>query len=386
MLRFLTAGESHGPELTAIVEGLPSRLPIRSALIDEQLRRRQQGHGRGGRMRIESDRVEITSGLRFGLTLGTPLTMRIRNRDWENWKTKMAVEGDPPPEAKPVTKPRPGHADLAGVLKYNHDDVRNVLERSSARNTATLVAVGSVARQLLAPFGIRIFSHVVEIGGVEAKKFPKTLEQIPDAAESSTVRCADPEAAEKMVEAIDQARREGNTLGGVFEVVALGVPPGLGSYAHPDRRLDGRLAGALMSIQAIKGVEVGLGFTAARLPGSEVHDEIGYDPEKGYTRDTNHAGGIEGGVSNGQPVVVRAAMKPIPTLYKPLRSVDIHSKELFQASVERSDTCAVPAAAVVGEAMVAWVLAFCFREKFSGDSFEEVEAQYRAYMEMVSRR
>ncbi|MDI3256246.1 MAG: chorismate synthase [Kyrpidia sp.] len=386
MLRFLTAGESHGPELTAIVEGLPSRLPIQSALIDQELRRRQQGHGRGGRMRIESDRVEITGGLRFGKTLGSPLTMKIRNRDWENWKTKMAVEGDPPPEAKPVTKPRPGHADLAGLLKYNHDDVRNVLERSSARNTATLVAVGAVARQLLMPFGIRIFSHVVEIGGVEAERFPQRIEDIAGMAEKSPVRCADPEASARMVEAIDQARRDGNTLGGIFEVVALGVPPGLGSYAHPDRRLDGRLAGALMSIQAIKGVELGLGFAAARLPGSEVHDEIGYDPSVGYTRETNHAGGIEGGVSNGQPVVVRAAMKPIPTLYKPLRSVDIHSKEPFQASVERSDTCAVPAAAVVGEAMVAWVLAASFREKFAGDSLEEVRAQFDHYMDMVSRR
>lgn len=386
MLRFLTAGESHGPELTAIVEGLPSRLPIQTALIDEQLRRRQQGHGRGGRMRIERDQVEITSGLRFGKTLGSPLTMRIRNRDWENWKTKMAVEGEPPADLKPVTKPRPGHADLAGVLKYNHDDVRNVLERSSARNTATLVAVGAVARQLLAPFGIRIFSHVVEIGGVAAENFPRDIEEISTVAERSAVRCADPEAEARMIEAIDRARREGNTLGGIFEVVALGVPPGLGSYVHPDRRLDGRLAGALMSIQAIKGVEIGIGFAAARLPGSEVHDEIGYDPQIGYTRRTNQAGGIEGGVSNGQPVVVRAAMKPIPTLYKPLQSVDIHSKEPFQASVERSDTCAVPAAAVVGEAMVAWALAVSFREKFGGDSFEEVQAQYNQYMEMVSRR
>ncbi|MBX6394347.1 MAG: chorismate synthase [Alicyclobacillaceae bacterium] len=385
-MRFLTAGESHGPELTAIVEGLPSRLPIQTALIDEQLRRRQQGHGRGGRMRIERDQVEITSGLRFGKTLGSPLTMRIRNRDWENWKTKMAVEGEPPADLKPVTKPRPGHADLAGVLKYNHDDVRNVLERSSARNTATLVAVGAVARQLLAPFGIRIFSHVVEIGGVAAENFPRDIEEISTVAERSAVRCADPEAEARMIEAIDRARREGNTLGGIFEVVALGVPPGLGSYVHPDRRLDGRLAGALMSIQAIKGVEIGIGFAAARLPGSEVHDEIGYDPQIGYTRRTNQAGGIEGGVSNGQPVVVRAAMKPIPTLYKPLQSVDIHSKEPFQASVERSDTCAVPAAAVVGEAMVAWALAVSFREKFGGDSFEEVQAQYNQYMEMVSRR
>ncbi|MDI3327346.1 MAG: chorismate synthase [Alicyclobacillaceae bacterium] len=386
MLRFLTAGESHGPELTAIVEGLPSRLPIQTTLIDEQLRRRQQGHGRGGRMRIESDRVEITSGLRFGKTLGSPLTMRIRNRDWENWKEKMAIEGDPPENLQPVTKPRPGHADLAGVLKYHHEDVRNVLERSSARNTATLVAVGAVARQLLAPFGIRIFSHVVEIGGVAAREFPRDIEAIPERAEQSSVRCADPEAEARMIEAIDRARREGNTLGGVFEVVALGVPPGLGSYVHPDRRLDGRLAGALMSIQAIKGVEIGIGFEAARLPGSEVHDEIGYDPAIGYTRRTNQAGGIEGGVSNGQPVVVRAAMKPIPTLYKPLKSVDIHTKQSFEASVERSDTCAVPAAAVVGEAMVAWALAVSFREKFGGDSFEELQAQYQSYMELVKRR
>jgi chorismate synthase len=382
--RFLTAGESHGEALTAIIEGLPAGLPLSEADIDADLARRQRGYGRGGRMKIERDHAHISAGVRWGMTLGSPLTLTIQNRDWENWKDTMAV-GDPPAgaSAKAVTRPRPGHADLAGAMKYGHRDIRNVLERSSARETTARVAVAGVARRLLREFGITILSHVTEIGGVRIGPLALPWEEIAQRAEASEVRCADPEAERAMIEAIDAAKGKGDTLGGVFEVVAIGCPVGLGSYVHWDRKLDGRLAQAFCSIHAIKGAEVGMGFEAARRPGSEVHDEILFDAVGGFTRGTNSAGGLEGGVTNGQPVVVRAAMKPISTLRRPLRSVDLETKEAVEAVVERSDVCAVPAAGVVGEAMMAIVLAEAFLAKFGGDSLDEIRRNYRAYQEYL---
>lgn len=385
MLRYLTAGESHGPALTAIVEGLPSNLPLEIEQINQQLWRRQQGYGRGGRMKIETDRVDMQSGIRFSKTMGTPVALLIHNKDWRNWSEKMAIEGEPHETVVEITKPRPGHADLAGALKYNQEDIRNVLERASARNTATMVAVGSIARQLLKHYGIDVYGHVVELGPIKVEAFEGTIQEIAQRAEQSEVRVADPAAEQTIIAAIDEAKAAGNTLGGIFEVVVTGVPIGLGSYSHPDRKLDGRLAQALMSIQAIKGVEIGLGFEAARRPGSEVHDEIGYQ-DGAYWRRTNRAGGLEGGVTNGQPLIVRAAMKPIPTLYKPLDSVDMRTKEAYRATIERSDICAVPAACVVGEAMVAWVVAQAFLEKFGGDSVEEIERNLHNYLEMIGER
>ncbi len=382
--RFLTAGESHGEALTAVIEGLPAGLPLSEADVNEDLARRQRGYGRGGRMKIERDQVHISSGVRWGTTLGSPVTLTILNRDWENWKATMAV-GEPPAGApgKTVTRPRPGHADLAGAMKYGHRDIRNVLERSSARETTARVAVAGVAKKLLAEFGITILSHVTEIGGVHVGELDRPWEEVRRRAEASEVRCADPDAERAMLEAIDGAKAKGDTLGGVFEVVALGCPVGLGSYVHWDRKLDGRLAQALCSIHAIKGAEFGLGFEAARRPGSEVHDEILFDSASGFHRSSNRAGGLEGGVTNGQPVVVRAAMKPISTLRQPLRSVDVETKEPVEAVVERSDVCAVPAAGVVGEAMMAIVLAEAFLEKFAGDSIDEIRRNYRAYLDYL---
>src|SRR5262250_1183389 len=368
VFRFLTAGESHGEALTAVIDGVPAGLPLTEADINADLARRQRGYGRGGRMKIERDQVHILSGVRWGTSLGSPITLSIANRDWENWKGTMSVG---PPEAgtaqKEVTRPRPGHADLAGAMKYGHRDIRNVLERSSARETTARVAVAAVAKRLLAEFGITILSHVTEIGGVRIGELDVSWDEVARRAESSEVRCADPTAEAAMVAAIDEAKGKGDTLGGVFEVVALGCPVGLGSYVQWDRRLDGRLAQAFSSIQAIKGVELGLGFEAARRPGSAVHDEILFDAGTGFQRSTNNAGGLEGGVTNGQPVIVRAAMKPLSTLRKPLQSVDMATKETVEAVVERSDVCAVPAAGVVGEAMMALVLAEAFLEKFAGD-------------------
>jgi chorismate synthase len=382
--RFLTAGESHGEALTAVIEGLPAGLPLTEADINGDLARRQRGYGRGGRMKIERDEVHISAGVRGGLTLGSPVTLTIQNRDWENWKQTMAV-GTLPPDASPktITRPRPGHADLAGAMKYNHRDIRNVLERSSARETTARVAVAGVARRLLREFGITIMSHVTEIGGVRIGPLALPWDEIARRAEASEVRCADPEAEGLMIEAIDSAKSKGDTLGGVFEVVAIGCPVGLGSYVHWDRKLDGRLAQAFCSIHAIKGAEIGMGFEAARRPGSEVHDEILLDAAGGFTRSTNSAGGLEGGVTNGQPVVVRAAMKPISTLRRPLRSVDIQNKEPVEAVVERSDVVAVPAAGVVGEAMMAIVLAGAFLEKFGGDSLDEIRRNYQAYRDYL---
>lgn len=382
--RFLTAGESHGEALTAVIDGTPAGLPLTESDVNGDLGRRQRGYGRGGRMKIEQDQVHISAGVRWGLTLGSPITLTIRNRDWENWQQTMSV-GPPPAGAAPkmVTRPRPGHADLAGAMKYGHHDIRNVLERSSARETTARVAVAGVAKRLLAEFGITILSHVTEIGGVRIGPLALPWDEIARRAEASEVRCADPEAERAMIEAIDAAKGKGDTLGGVFEVVALGCPVGLGSYVHWDRKLDGRLTQAFCSIHAIKGAEVGMGFEAARRPGSEVHDEILFDPAGGFTRGTNSAGGLEGGVTNGQPVVVRAAMKPISTLRRPLRSVDLETKAPVEAVVERSDVCAVPAAGVVGEAMMAIVLAHAFLEKFGGDSLDEIRRNYGAYQEYL---
>ncbi|HSW35728.1 MAG TPA: chorismate synthase [Candidatus Limnocylindrales bacterium] len=385
-MRYLSGGESHGPCLTGIVEGLPAGLALHTAEINRHLQRRQSGFGRGARMAIEKDRVEILSGLRFNRTLGSPLTLQVKNRDWENWQEIMAPEGQRPPEATPLTRPRPGHADLAGGLKYNHDDLRAVLERSSARETAMRVAVGSVARLLLEKYEICFYSHVLSIGSISVDtKFAENVSVYAEQIEKSPVRCAEPRAEEAMMKEIEAARRDGDTLGGVFELVITGVPPGLGSYVHWDRRLDGRLAGALISIQGIKGVEIGSGFFGATLRGSVLHDPIIGESERGIIRPSNRAGGLEGGTTNGQSLILRAAMKPIPTLASPLPSVDWSTGLNVSGAVERSDVCAVPSAAVVAEAVLAWELAVAFREKFGGDFIEEVDAAYSYYREHVCR-
>lgn len=381
VFRYLTAGESHGPQLSAIIEGLPAGIRLSAETVNLDLARRQQGYGRGGRMKIEKDTADLLSGVRWGETLGSPLTLVVKNRDWENWLEKMSPLPEHRDDSSAVTRPRPGHADLSGALKYNHRDVRNVLERSSARETAVRVAVGGVARALLAELDIRVGGFVTEVGGVSASIPNEPLGTLWQLAAESEMFCCDPLAEEEMKRAIDAAKAAGDTLGGVVEVQVLGVPIGLGSYVHWDRKLDARLAMALMSIQAIKGVEVGIGFEAARRPGSQVHDEIFY--HGGYCRDTNNAGGIEGGMSNGEPIVLRAAMKPIPTLYKPLRSVDMRTHEVFEATVERSDTCAVPAALVVAEAVVAIEIANALLEKFGGDSIVEIRRNIEGYREQV---
>jgi len=383
-LRFLTAGESHGEALTTVIDGIPAGLPLAEADINEDLARRQRGYGRGGRMKIERDQAHISSGVRWGMTLGSPITLTIQNRDWENWKQTMSV-GAPPEGTAPktVTRPRPGHADLAGAMKYAHHDIRNVLERSSARETTARVAVAGVAKKFLGEFGITILSHVIEIGGIRVGALELPWDEIRRRAEESEVRCADPETERAMIDAIDRAKAAGDTLGGVFEVVALGCPVGLGSYVQWDRKLDGLLAQAFCSIHAIKGAEVGLGFETARRPGSQVHDEILLDKDGGFQRASNSAGGLEGGVTNGQPVIVRAAMKPLSTLRKPLRSVDVQTKEAVEAVVERSDVCAVPAAGVVGEAMMAIVLAAAFLDKFGGDSMDEIRRNHQGYLDYL---
>lgn len=377
MFRFLTAGESHGPCLTAIIEGLPAGLAIDIAAVNRDLARRQQGYGRGGRMRIERDEAEVLSGLRFGRTLGSPLTLSIKNRDWANWRERMAPAG--PAAGERVTAPRPGHADLAGVQKYGHDDIRNILERASARETAARVAVGAVAGQLLAALGVTVAAHVVNIGGVAADTRRCGAAEIAALAAASELACLDPAAEARMKAAIDKAKTRGDTLGGVFAVVAGGLVPGLGSHVQWDRRLDARLAAALMSIPAVKGVEIGEGFANASLPGSLAHDEIYHDAGGGWRRATNRAGGLEGGMTNGEELVARAAMKPIPTLMAPLASADIATKAPVRANTERSDVCAVPAAAVVGEAVVAVVLAQAVQEKFGGDHIDDLLAAVDHY-------
>lgn len=381
MFRFLTAGESHGKCLTAIVEGIPSGLALSAKDVDRDLKRRQGGYGRGGRMKIESDHVEFVSGVRGGITLGSPIAMIIQNKDWENWQGIMAVDVENFSSGRELTKPRPGHADLVGGIKYAHKDLRNVLERASARETAARVAVGALAKRLLNEFEIKISSCVIELSHIKAQiKEPIDY----DLCDDSPLRCPDPEAEKLMMEEIDAARRSGDTVGGVFQVVALGAPIGLGSYAQWDRRLNARLVYAIMGIHAIKGVEIGLGFEMARRRGSTVHDEIAYDHEnRRFYRKTNNAGGIEGGISNGEPIVIKAAMKPLSTLGRPLQSVDFNSKEPFAAQKERTDACALPAAAIVGEAVVAVELASTMTEKFGGDSLSEMKRNYESYLEYV---
>ncbi len=383
VLRFLTAGESHGQGLSAILEGIPANLEISEDYINRQLARRQRGYGRGGRMKIEKDRVKIISGVRFGKTLGSPISLWIDNRDWENWKEKMAPEGEPPENLVPFTRPRPGHADLAGGIKYNQRDLRNILERASARETAARVAVGAVCRKFLEDLGIKVGSYVSSIGDLAPEIEEEDLLKRHELAESSEVRFPDPSKDKEFRSLIDEAKERGESLGGTFVVFAVGVPPGLGSHIQWDRRIDGRIAQAIMSIQAIKGVEIGLGFEASRRFGSQVHDEIGYETGRGYFRLSNNLGGTEGGITNGMPIVVRAAMKPIPTLKNPLKSVDINTKEEIKAGKERSDVVAVPAASVVGEAMLSIVLADALLEKLGGDFMEEVRERYQAYLKHV---
>jgi chorismate synthase len=389
VFRFLTAGESHGPALTAIIEGIPAGLLVEAESINAHLKRRQGGYGRGARQKIESDTVEFLSGIRFGQTLGSPITLVVRNRDWANWTTRMSIE--PLPDGtdapKEITVPRPGHADFAGMLKYGHNDLRNILERASARNTATMVAVGGVAKLLLAEFGITVASHVVNIGGINVDADNIDLRQIEALSDASPVRVVDKAAEAKIIEAIDAAKYRGDTLGGVFEVVVLGAPVGLGAHTHWDRKIDGLLAQALMSIQAIKGVEVGMGFHVADIPGSEVHDPFYYNnDDQKFIRSSNNAGGTEGGMTNGEPIIVRAAMKPIATLMKQLPSVNLTTKENVPAFAERSDVCAVPAAGIVGEAMVAIVIAQSITEKFGGDSITEMKSNYNSYIETITQR
>ena len=390
MLKYLTAGESHGPTLTAIVDGVPAGFPLAAEDIDSDLARRQGGYGRGGRMKIEKDQVEILSGVRWGRTIGSPITLSVVNRDWVNWQEKMSPLSRHRDNSVVVTRSRPGHADLPGALKFDHHDVRNILERSSARETAVRVAVGAVAKAVLGQFGVRVSGFVVELGGVKAMRPPLSLPELREVAAGSELYTYDAAAEGEMKRIIDEAKAGGDSLGGVVEVWVTGVPVGLGSHAQWDRKLDARLAMAVISIQAMKGVEIGQGFDAARTPGSRVHDEIFYDAERcgegctsGFYRNTNNAGGIEGGISNGEPIVVRAAMKPIPTLYRPLKTVDIVTKETIEATVERSDVCAVPAAAVVAEAVVAVEVVNAFLEKFGGDSLGEIKRNYEGYCDYL---
>ena len=402
-LRYLTSGESHGKALLCIIDGIPSGLPILKEDVKRDLSRRQKGYGRGGRMKIESDAVQFLSGIRWGKTIGSPITLLIENKDWQNWQDVMSSELNSSQltahssQLKAVTRPRPGHADLAGAMKYNTHDIRNILERSSARETAARVAAGAIAKKFLSEFNIKIMSYVIEIGGIKSQKSEvrsqksdiKIFESMFKQAEASVVRCPDKNAEKKIINKIDRAMNKGDSLGGVFEVVVTGVPIGLGGYSQWDMRLNARLAYALMGIQAIKGVEIGLGFEMSRRFGSEVMDEIFYDssqfpvPSSQFFRKTNNAGGIEGGISNGMPIVLRAAMKPISTLRSPLSSVDIVSKKTFKAAYERADVCAVPAASVVGEAVTALVIADSFLEKFGGDSMDEVKRNYKGYLKQI---
>jgi chorismate synthase len=380
MLRYLTAGESHGKLLTTILEGIPVGLDLVEEDINRELARRQKGYGRGKRMEIEKDEVEITSGVRLGKTLGSPITLLIKNRDWENWKKLMSVRPLDKGEVEQFNRPRPGHADLAGALKYNQKDIRNVLERSSARETTSRVAAGAVVKKFLSEFGIQVMSYVVEVGGIKAEVPDLPLGEIFAWAEDSELHCPDKIAEMKMKDKIDEARNRGNTVGGIFEVIVTGVPPGLGSFMQWDLKLDGRIAWAVMSIQAIKGVEIGLGFEVARLSGSQVHDEIFYDHSRSrFFHKTNRAGGIEGGMSNGENIIIRAAMKPIATLYSPLQSINMVSKEPELATVERSDICRVPSASVIAEAAVAIEIGRALLEKFGGDSLDEIKRNYQGY-------
>lgn len=413
MLRYLTSGESHGPQLTAILSGVPAGLPLLADDIDRDLRRRMGGYGRGGRMKIEADQVRFGSGVRHGTTLGSPITLIVENRDWRNWEEIMspapidlASLGDGPDEkgAAPrgegkrrvITRPRPGHADLPGIQKFAHDDARNVLERASARATTTQVAIGAVCKRLLAEFGIGIISHVINLGGIEANHENLSFDQIEANAEASPVRTADRSREAEMMALIDDCKREGDTVGGIFEVIATGLPAGLGNVMNWDEKLDGMIGRLFMSMQAIKGIEIGGGFRAAVQRGSRVHDAIyysnepddmppGHGPSGGFYRKSNNAGGLEGGMTNGEPLIVRAAKKPISTLMRPIASVDILTREPLDSSKERSDVCALPAAAVVGEALLAYAIAWAFLEKFGGDSLVEVRRNLDGYVESLKR-
>ena len=386
MLRFLTAGESHGQLLMGIIEGIPAGLELTCNEIDHELSRRQLGYGRGGRMRIEKDSVEITCGIRWGKTLGSPVGLLIRNRDWVNWSDRMSPDPSLSGCIPPETRPRPGHADLSGIIKYSHRDIRNVLERASARETAMRVAIGAVAKKIIGVFNVEVLSHIIEIGGVKAKLRSTSLDFLKKQAEKSELRCVDKKAELRMKEKIEEAKKRGDTVGGIFEVIVANVPPGLGSYSQWDRRMNARIAYAVMSIPAIKGVEIGIGFDAARKFGSEVHDALYYNEGKhNFYRKTNRAGGIEGGITNGENIIIRAAMKPIATLYQPLDSVDIITKKPFKASIERSDICAVPAASVVGEAMVATEIANAILEKFGSDSIDEIRRNFQGYLKYLKK-
>ncbi len=382
-LNLITAGESHGPGLTCIIEGLPAGLALDREAINRDLSRRQLGHGRGGRMKIERDKAEVSAGVRHGRTLGGPIALQVINRDYANWEERMnpwPVEA----EVKEVHLPRPGHADLVGTQKYGLTDVRDILERASARETAARVAGGAVAKAFLAAVGVQVFSHVLQITGVSAARREDLAPEDFVGVDESPVRCLDADASRAMVAEIDRLRKANESLGGVFEVRAFGVVPGLGSHVSWEERLDGRLAQAMLSIQAIKAVSIGDGFEVAGVPGSQAHDEIFYDDERGYYRRTNRAGGLEGGMTTGAPVVVRGSMKPLPTLTKPLRSVDIATHEPAEALRERTDSCTVPAAGVVGEAMVAFVLADAYRRKFGGDHIDDVRAALYSYQERIA--
>jgi len=393
MLRFTTAGESHGAALVAILEGMPAGVPLRAEDVNAQLARRQQGYGRGRRMQIETDTVELLSGVRAGETMGSPIAMVVRNRDWRNWEEIMSpapVDGDPALRKRAVTRPRPGHADLAGMLKYDRADARDILERASARETTMRVAAGAVCRTLLRELDIHIGSHVTEIGGVTAARPDSLPDDLNVAADASQVRMLDPDAEARVIERIDRAKRDGDTLGGVCEIVVAGLPVGLGSHVSWETKLDGQLAQALMSIQAVKGVEIGIGFEAARRPGSAVHDEIDTDEAMIRTgrvrRRSNNAGGLEGGITTGEPLLLRVAMKPISTLMRPLGSIDITTRESAASTVERSDVTAVPAMGVIAEAMTAFVLARAVLEKFGGDSLGEIQRNRDGYLRYLAER
>lgn len=375
-MRYLTSGESHGPQLTVIIEGVPANLKIDVNEINEEMFKRQGGYGRGRRMQIEKDAVEIVSGVRHGYTLGSPITLIVKNDDFKHWRKIMGADALTEEELdnmkRVITKPRPGHADLVGGMKYNHRDLRNVLERSSARETAARVAVGAVSKILLKALDIDIYSRVIEIGGIK-DDFEYTLEEVKENIDHNDVRCINDEVAEKMRNRIDKAKKDGDSIGGIVEVVVENIPAGIGSYVHYDRKLDGRLAQAVVSINAFKGVSFGEGFKAAEKPGSEIQDEIAYDNEKGYHRLSNHLGGLEGGMSNGMPIVINGVMKPIPTLYKPLNSVDIDSKDSFKATIERSDSCAVPAASVVCEHVIAFEVAKAITEEYQSNHIDQLQ-------------
>lgn len=385
-MEYITAGESHGPQLSAIVSGVPAGLAISEKGINADLARRQSGYGRGGRQAIEKDTVQITSGVRFGMTLGSPITLTVVNRDWQNWTDRMAVFGDVPQDLVREVTPRPGHADLLGILKNDFDDCRNVLERSSARETTMRVAAAGIAREFLAEVGVEIYSYVTSIGSAsmqERNPMQDALYYSPLDIEMSEVRCPDEAASQRMMDAIDAAKAKGDSLGGTYRIVVTGLLPTLGGYETPSKRLTSRLGAALFSIPAVKGVEFGLGFEAARRPGSKVHDEIILDEKNGFVRKTNNAGGLEGGMTTGMPLIITVAMKPIPTLTIPLNTVNLDTLEIAEASKERSDTCAVPAAAVVGESEVALVLANAYLEKFGSDNMTDIKANIASFKERI---